>query len=156
MLAGMTVYAVPQVLAATAPFGSLSMQAGTLVKLLRVLLLGPLVLVLSLITHRLGRQQQEARADGRRCRLSRYMPWFIVGFLLLSSLNSLGLVPRATLAPLRVTAVLLTTIAMAALGLGVDLRALGRVGVRVTAAAAVSLLILVALSLAAIRALGTA
>jgi uncharacterized membrane protein YadS len=46
VLAGLSVYAVPQVLAATAPLGSLSMQAGTLVKLLRVLMLGPLVLLL--------------------------------------------------------------------------------------------------------------
>jgi uncharacterized membrane protein YadS len=131
------------------------MQTGTLVKLLRVLMLGPLVLLLFLITHRPW-QPQEVEAGSRRWRPARYMPWFIAGFLLLSLLNSLGLVPRAALAPLRLTAGLLTTIAMAALGLGVDLRALGRVGVRVTAAAAVSLLILVALSLAAIRALGTA
>ena len=41
VLAGLTVYAVPQVLAATAPLGSLSMQAGTLVKLVRMLMLGP-------------------------------------------------------------------------------------------------------------------
>src|SRR3954451_14261335 len=52
VLAGLTIYAVPQVLAATAPLGSLSMQAGTLVKLLRVLMLGPLVLLLSLAVRR--------------------------------------------------------------------------------------------------------
>jgi uncharacterized membrane protein YadS len=39
VLAGLSVYAVPQVLAATAPLGGLSMQAGTLVKLVRVLML---------------------------------------------------------------------------------------------------------------------
>ncbi|MCB4821441.1 YeiH family protein [Roseicella aerolata] len=153
MLAGMTVYAVPQVLAATAPFGSLSMQAGTLVKLLRVLMLGPLVLALSLLARRL-RPPAPGEAAGRRP--AGYMPWFIIGFLLLALLNALSLVPQAALAPLRLAAGLLTGIAMAALGLGVDLRALGRVGVRVTAAAAASLLVLIGLSLGAIRLLGLA
>jgi uncharacterized integral membrane protein (TIGR00698 family) len=41
VLAGLTVYAVPQVLAATLPIGALSNQVGTVVKLVRVLMLGP-------------------------------------------------------------------------------------------------------------------
>src|SRR6202162_621297 len=40
VLAGLTVYAVPQVLAATLPIGELSNQVGTVVKLVRVLMLG--------------------------------------------------------------------------------------------------------------------
>ena len=39
VLAGLTVYAVPQVLAATAPIGAVAVQMGTLVKLVRVLML---------------------------------------------------------------------------------------------------------------------
>ncbi len=45
VLAGLTVYAVPQVLAATLPIGALSNQVGTVIKLVRVLMLGPVVLV---------------------------------------------------------------------------------------------------------------
>ena len=48
-LAGLTVYAVPQVLAAAGPMGSAAVQIGTLVKLVRVLMLGPVVAVLSLM-----------------------------------------------------------------------------------------------------------
>jgi uncharacterized membrane protein YadS len=44
VLAGLTVYAVPQVLAATLPIGALSNQVGTVIKLVRVLMLGPVVL----------------------------------------------------------------------------------------------------------------
>src|SRR5579884_496762 len=51
-LAGLTVYAVPQVIAATAPVGAKAEQIGTLVKLIRVLMLGPVCLALSLITRR--------------------------------------------------------------------------------------------------------
>ncbi len=44
LLPGLTVYAVRQVLAATLPMGALSNQVGTLLELVRVLLLGPVVL----------------------------------------------------------------------------------------------------------------
>ena len=44
VLAGLTVYAVPQVLAATLPIGALSNQVGTVIKLVRILMLGPVVL----------------------------------------------------------------------------------------------------------------
>ena len=159
VLAGLTVYAVPQVLAATAPLGSLSMQAGTLVKLVRVLMLGPLVLLLSLGVGRRERQREAAgtgaaAARGRERRLGRFVPWFITGFLLLAALNSLGLLPAVLLGPLRLAAGALTAVAMAALGLGVDVRALARVGARVGAAVAISLLILVGISLGLIHLLG--
>jgi uncharacterized integral membrane protein (TIGR00698 family) len=52
VLAGLTVYAVPQVLAATAPLGAVALQVGTLVKLCRVLMLGPVCLVLSIVARR--------------------------------------------------------------------------------------------------------
>ena len=163
VLAGLSVYAVPQVLAATAPLGSLSMQAGTLVKLLRVLMLGPLVLLLSFGVGRSERRRATAAdgtgaaaAHGRGRRLGRYVPWFIAGFLLLAALNSLGFLPAVLLAPLRLAAGALTAVAMAALGLGVEVRALGRAGARVGAAAAISLLVLVGISLGLIRLLGVA
>jgi uncharacterized integral membrane protein (TIGR00698 family) len=74
VLAGLTVYAVPQVLAATAPLGSLSMQAGTLVKLVRVLMLGPLVLLLSLgVGRRSDKEKQPAPA--RRPRVAASGAW---------------------------------------------------------------------------------
>ncbi len=60
VLAGLTVYAVPQVLAATLPIGALSNQVGTVVKLVRVLMLGPVVLALSLLTRGLREETDEA------------------------------------------------------------------------------------------------
>jgi uncharacterized integral membrane protein (TIGR00698 family) len=155
VLAGLTIYAVPQVLAATAPLGSLSMQTGTLVKLLRVLMLGPLVLLLSLVVQRQRRNGATGTATiPGSLQLGRYLPWFITGFLLLAAVNSLGVLPAALLGPLRWIAAGLTAIAMAALGLGVDVRALGRVGARVSLAVAISLLILLGISLGLIVLLG--
>ncbi len=128
-LAGLTVYAVPQVLAATAPVGALSVQMGTVVKLVRVLMLGPVVLVLSLAGQRLFGGDGAAR----RPPLHRLVPWFIIGFLLLATVRSSGTVPEAVLPPVALVANLLTVLAMAALGLGVDVRTVARAGVRVTA-----------------------
>jgi uncharacterized integral membrane protein (TIGR00698 family) len=153
VLAGLTVYAVPQVLAATAPAGALAVQFGTLVKLVRVLMLGPVVLVLSLLAPRIKGRNPYAPAPTRP-KLSRLVPWFIVGFLALVAMRSAGLFPQATLPPLATIANVLTVVAMAALGLGTDLKVVARAGMRVTAAVTLSLVFLGGVSFALIRLLG--
>jgi uncharacterized integral membrane protein (TIGR00698 family) len=146
VLAGLTVYAVPQVLAATVPISAVSAQLGTLVKLVRVLMLGPVVVLLSLFRSRLGLSGPAPRPG-----LLYLVPWFIIGFLVLATARSGGLIPNALLGPIVTSAKVLTVISMAALGLGVDLRVVGRVGGRVTVAVVVSLLVLIAISIALIR-----
>jgi uncharacterized integral membrane protein (TIGR00698 family) len=145
VLAGLTVYAVPQVLAATAPVGALAVQLGTLVKLVRVLMLGPGVLALSL-----------AGRSGARPPLHRLVPWFILGFLGLAALRSAGLLPTAALPPVAEVATLLTILSMAALGLGVDIRVVAKAGPRVTTAVTASLLLLGGIAFGLIRLLGVA
>ncbi len=164
VLAGLTVYAVPQVLAATLPIGALSNQVGTVVKLVRVLMLGPVVLCLSLLTRRL-RDEAEAVAPGVLAgdrpaqggpALRELVPWFIVGFLAVLALRSLGVIPVALLLPVKTVAAVLTTVSMAALGLGVDVRVVAKAGLRVTAAVTLSLIVLGGISLGLIRLLGIA
>ncbi|MGD0634242.1 MAG: YeiH family protein [Beijerinckiaceae bacterium] len=150
ILAGLTVYAVPQVLAATAPAGLAGTQIGTLVKLVRVLMLGPVVLVLSLLTRGL-RDDGIYETGESRFGLFKLVPWFILGFLGLAALRSAGLVPDAFIGPLTKTAAVLTVVSMAALGLGVDVRVIGRVGGRVTAAVTLSLMLLLLLSMGLIH-----
>jgi uncharacterized integral membrane protein (TIGR00698 family) len=154
-LAGLTVYAVPQVLAATLPIGELSNQVGTVVKLVRVLMLGPVVLGLSLVAGRMRSASGEA-GDRRWPPLHELVPWFIVGFLLFALARSLGLIPQDLLKPLRTIAAVLTTIAMAALGLGVDVRVVAKAGLRVATAVTLSLIVLGVISLALIRLAGIA
>jgi uncharacterized integral membrane protein (TIGR00698 family) len=162
VLAGLTVYAVPQVLAATLPIGALSNQVGTVVKLVRVLMLGPVVLAMSLLTHRLRDQDDDKppNVDERRARrgpaLHELVPWFIVGFLIVLGLRSSELIPPALLRPTSALAKLLTTISMAALGLGVDVRVVMRAGLRVSGAVTVSLLVLGVISYGLIRLLAIA
>ncbi|PWC31470.1 putative sulfate exporter family transporter [Azospirillum sp. TSO35-2] len=161
-LAGMTVYAVPQVIAATAPLGATAVQVGTLVKLVRVLMLGPVCLLLSVLARHLREETDEQPPHitaGDRPRpghppLHQLVPWFIQGFLAMIALRSFDLIPQAALAPMEQAATLLTVVSMAALGLGVDVRTVARAGGRVTAAVVLSLLVLGGISLGLIRLIG--
>ena len=153
IVAGLTVYAVPQVLAATAPLGVLAMQIGTMVKLVRVLMLGPLVLALALIMARRG---GSAGSPGKLPPLHQILPWFILGFLLLAMLRSLGQIPELLLEPMALTSAMLMVLAMAALGLCVDVRAVAAAGRRVSLVVTLSLLFLAAMALALVRILSPA
>ena len=121
------------------------MQAGTLVKLLRVLMLGPVVLVLGFLEGR--------RAGVRPSRSAVILPWFIVGFVVLATVRSLGLVPESMQGIPPALASGLTVIAMAGLGLSVDVRAIAAAGGRVIVAASLSLAVLLGVSYLAILAL---
>lgn len=160
-LAGLTVYAVPQVIAATAPVGPAAVQIGTLVKLIRVLMLGPVCLVLSLISPRLREEPAPAgkltagdRPTRGRPALHQLVPWFIIGFVVMVALRSASLIPAGWLAPIGETATILTVISMAALGLGVDVRTVSKAGGPVTATVILSLLALGSVSFVLIRILG--
>jgi uncharacterized integral membrane protein (TIGR00698 family) len=144
VLAGLTVYAVPQVLAAAFPVSVLSGQVGTLVKLVRVLMLGPVVLFFSL----------RRRAAGHALSTARLVPWFVVGFLGLAALRAVGLVPAPAAAAAKAWSGWLTVAAMAALGLGVDVRAVSRAGRPVVLTVSASLAALIGLGLGLIRVLG--
>jgi uncharacterized integral membrane protein (TIGR00698 family) len=144
-LAGMTVYAVPQVLAATLPISVASAQIGTLVKLTRVLMLGPVVIVLAFLH---GGSTAEKKPGIRRM-----VPWFIIGFVLMGVARTAGVLPAWLPVPLRTAATALTVLSMAALGLAVDMKSLVRVGGRVTASVVGALVILLTLSLTLLHAL---
>ncbi|HEY0997008.1 MAG TPA: putative sulfate exporter family transporter [Gemmatimonadaceae bacterium] len=169
VLAGLTVYSVPQVLAAAFPVSMLSGQVGTLVKLVRVLMLGPVVVFFSLRHRAAGaraaRDASSAAAGaggapdasdaGRpvlpRLSIGRLVPWFIVGFLLLAALRATGLVPAPAVATARTLSTWLTVIAMAALGLGCDLKAIARAGRSIVLTVSGSLVLLAALSVGLIH-----
>jgi len=149
VLAGMTVYAVPQVLAATVPAGLVSTHIGTLVKLIRVMMLGPVVACIAVFARNLRGDRPSGVFEPNS--FFKTVPWFIVGFFALATLRSLSLIPDGAVFPLQRIATILTIMSMAALGLGVDLRVIGRVGGKVTAAVTLSLLFLLVVSLCLVR-----
>jgi uncharacterized integral membrane protein (TIGR00698 family) len=149
VVAGMGVYAVPQVLAAAFPVSAVSGEVATMVKLGRVMLLGPLVIVVGL-----GMALSGRRESGARLRWSTFLPWFVLGFLVLAVLRNVGLIPDQIAQSLRGAGNWLLVLAMAGLGLGVRLSAIRSVGPRVALAVVVSLASMIGLTLLLIRALG--
>jgi uncharacterized integral membrane protein (TIGR00698 family) len=147
VLAGLTVYAVPQVLAAAFAVSVVSGQVATVVKLARVLMLGPVVVFLSLRRRSAGVMEPSTRKPS-------LLPWFVVGFVLLAIVRSMGWLPDPAISASRVSAQWLTIAAMAALGLSVDFASVKRVGARVAIAAVGSLLALLGMVIALISALG--
>lgn len=164
---GTSIHAIPQVVAAGF---ALSPEAGTLatlVKLVRVTMLAPLVFVLAILyaRHHATGSNQESKVTVRYARL---VPWFVWGFILFALVNTLGLLPSLdfTLAGIfsptgvaqqvRVSLPALMTdcgkillaMAMAAIGLGINLKALAGVGGRALRAGFLSTVVLGAVSLA--------
>lgn len=142
ILSGLTVYAVPQVLAAAQPGGIVAVHMGTLVKLLRVMMLGPVLFTLGVLFSR-----EEAEGQGARLPLGMIAPWFIIGFAIMMLCRSFGMLPTGMVEDMAVLSNLLTVLSMAALGLGVDIRSLSHASGRVLAAAAVSVVCLAGIAL---------
>jgi uncharacterized integral membrane protein (TIGR00698 family) len=139
-LAGLTVYAVPQVLAAATPAGLVAVQTGTVIKLLRVLMLGPVIFALGIL------QSQAARRAGKSTPVRNLVPWFIIGFFAVVLIRSLGLIPADLVPSILASSSGLTIVAMAGLGLSVDIRTVASAGGRVILASSISLLLLVVVS----------
>jgi uncharacterized integral membrane protein (TIGR00698 family) len=141
-LAGATLQEMGQVLAAGSVQGEESADLALLVKLSRVVLLAPVLLVSAALVARAG---GAGGAGGAAATGSgpRALPPFVLGFLALGALVSLGLVPEGVAAGVASVGTGLTAAAMAAIGLGVDVRALRRSGVQALALGAVGMLALV-------------
>jgi uncharacterized integral membrane protein (TIGR00698 family) len=145
VLAGMSVYAVPQVVAAAYPVSQLSGQVATLVKLTRVLLLGPVVVLCAVPFRAVGATGEAKRG------IASYVPWFVALFLILAAARTAGFLPLTVADMLREIGRWLTIVAMAGLGFGVELATVRRVGVRVGVAVIASFLFMAGFSLLLIR-----
>ncbi|MDX6750031.1 YeiH family protein [Geminicoccaceae bacterium 1502E] len=146
--AGAAVHEVAQVVATAFQGGQEAGEFGTVAKLARVLLLAPLILAMGWAARR--RASNAGEGGG-----SVPFPLFVVGFLAMVGVNSLIGVPEA-LAPWTtgLTSFLLT-MALAAMGLGMNIRALRAQGLRPLALAGISWIFVSTLSLALILLLFT-
>ncbi|MBN9671701.1 YeiH family protein [Roseibium aggregatum] len=85
---GGTIHDVAQVVGAGFSIGPETGETATLVKLIRVSMLAPVVLVFSLVIRQIG------QSDAQQTNRPPLMPLFVVGFLVLAALNSIGLIPH--------------------------------------------------------------
>lgn len=164
--AGTSIHAVPQVVAAGFAYTPEAGTLATLVKLVRVTMLAPLVFLLAIMYRRDHPAMQDSTAPFT-VRYARLVPWFVWGFLLLAVCNSLGLLPtmefphapalaafgfesglRAPLGGMfEYVGKVFLILAMAAIGLEVNLRVLLRAGSTAIRAGLICTLLLVAVSL---------
>ncbi len=152
--AGTSIHAVPQVVAAGFAFSASAGALATLVKLVRVTLLAPFLFVVGFLY---------ARRQGSSVSIqyARLVPSFVYGFLALSLLNTLSLLPvlqfRFGSWPLSDLlsnlGELMLTLSMAAMGLEVNVRFLAHTGWRAVVTGALASAILCAASLLLIRVL---
>lgn len=153
-LVGLVVYAVPQVIAATAPAGVLAQQIGILVKLVRVLMLAPMCLLIARFTRSFdgGKMRESSVVNWSVNQIG--VPWFIVGFIALTVLRMSHVLPDRLVSSLNTASVVFTAIAMAALGLSVHARDLKDAGWRVGFTSCLSLIVLMLISLGLLFTIG--
>jgi len=122
---GGTVHEVAQVVAASSAVGKEAASVAIVVKMTRVLLLAPTLLILGLVltkTSRLG--------EGTQARPPVAVPWFAVLFLVSTGIHSLGLVPIPVVDGIHSVDAFLLTVAMTALGMETHGKKVRQAGIR--------------------------
>ena len=119
---GSTVHEVAQVVAAGKAVSAATADQAVVVKLIRVALLAPVMLLLARLIEPGTAQTAAPRAP--------LLPWFIGLFVLAAALNSLGWIAAPLHAALLQIDTVLLTLAMAALGWGSSVRLMRQAGIR--------------------------
>lgn len=126
--AGTAVNDTSSVVAAGYAFSEGAGDFATMVKLTRTLAIIPTVLVFSLIEVREKRKAGIAGQEGQ-VKVTSIIPWFILGFLGMAVLNSLGLFPQELSLGLKELSKFLMVAALAAIGLNTDFREMRKSGI---------------------------
>ncbi len=121
LFAGTAVNDMSSVVAASAAYGAVAAKHAVVVKLTRTLMIIPICLGLS---------ASGSRPAASRVRTTRLVPWFLVGFLVAAGVASAGLIPHRVTGDLDQVSVYLITVALSAVGLTADVRALRRAGAK--------------------------
>lgn len=116
---GSTLHEVAHVVGAGNAMGQEVSDSAIIVKMIRVILLVPVLLIISwtvsrVRAHKLRLRGTGAVADGGAGKVA--VPWFAIGFLGVIAFNSFGLLPAGLIAFIRQLDVFLLTMAMTALG----------------------------------------
>ncbi|OZI77625.1 YeiH family protein [Bordetella genomosp. 12] len=124
---GGTIHEVAQVVGAASNIDPATTEVATIVKMTRVALLVPVLLVLGMWL-RGGRGNTDAQGGGRLP-----VPWFAVGFLVLAIINSLNILPAEAITAIRRLDIFVLTMAMTALGIETRFAQIRKAGPRVMA-----------------------
>jgi len=109
--AGSTLHEVAHAVGAGNAMGEDIAKVAIIVKMIRVMLLVPVLLILG---YWVARRASKSNTDGGKGKVS--IPWFAVGFLAVIGFNSFNLLPQAVVDVINYIDTFLLTMAMAALG----------------------------------------
>lgn len=123
---GATIHEVAQVVAAGRAIGPEAADTAVIAKMVRVMLLAPFLLILSAY---LSREKSLSEPSGE-AKAKIATPWFAYGFVLVAALNSLALLPTATVESIAQVDLFLLAMAMAALGLTTHVSAIRHAGIK--------------------------
>jgi uncharacterized membrane protein YadS len=143
VFAGTAVNDLSSVVAAAGAYGAASLHTAVIVKLTRTLMIVPLCLFFA-------RRHRTAHGDARegivpdasprarssrlarlgRLRIVKLVPRYLLAFLALAGLRAIGVIPPEAAGAVSLVATSMITVALSAVGLSIDIRALRRAGSR--------------------------
>lgn len=126
--AGTAVNDTSSVVAAGYAYSEGAGDFATMVKLTRTLSIIPTVLVFSFINLRLKRKES-VTAEYKKVNIWKLFPWFILGFLALAAINSLGFIPATVSAGAKSMSKFLMVSALGAIGLNTSFKDMKKSGI---------------------------
>ena len=126
---GTAVNDTSSVVAAGFAFSEAAGNYATMVKLTRTLAIIPTVIIFALVNMHLKKKaNRTAQNEKINVNMKSIIPWFILGFLAMSLLNSVGVIPVAVSSVLKEISKFLMVAALAAIGLNTNFKEMKKAG----------------------------
>lgn len=127
---GTAVNDTSSVVAAGYSFSEAAGDFATMVKLTRTLTIIPTVLAFSLISAGINnKKSNENDSNYKKIKITSLFPWFILGFLAMAIINSLGFIPTIASSAMKSLSKFLMVSALAAIGMNTDFRQMKKSGI---------------------------
>ncbi|MFY9286107.1 MAG: YeiH family protein [Tissierellaceae bacterium] len=127
---GTAVNDTSSVVAAGYAFSEAAGDFATMVKLTRTLSIIPTVLVFSVINAKLNSQKANVNSSNQeKVKITSLFPWFILAFVGMSIINSLGVIPATVSSTMKSVSRFLMVAALAAIGMNTDFREMKKSGI---------------------------
>ena len=126
--AGTSVNDTASVVASGYAFSEIAGDFATMVKLTRTIAIIPTVLVFAFISTRMKQKELKTSSNGKKVKLVKIIPWFILGFLALTVINSFGVIPTVVSSGMKDVSKFLMVSALAAIGLNTSFKDMKKSG----------------------------
>ena len=134
IMVGMSVYAVAQVYAASAIISITSLSIATVVKITRVVLLGPLVFIIQIIKYfYTNNNNTNILLSDTKLPVFNFLPWFVIGFIALLIFTGIGIITSEISQSIHLISKYFFIISMIAIGLSVNIEEILKIGPKVAA-----------------------